>query len=65
MNELKTFEDFERWQACRNLRRFAAKVCEGLPKVEEYRPKDQYLRSAWSMTTNLAGRLHTGFWIIS
>ena len=61
MNELKTFEDLECWQACRELRIFAAKVCNGLPKEEEYRLKDQILRSARSTTANIAegyGRFH-------
>ncbi len=64
MNEsskFRTFEDLECWQACRDLRMFAAKVCEGLPKEEEYRLKDQILRSARSTTANLAegyGRFH-------
>ena len=61
MNKLRTFEDLECWQACRDLRMFAAKVCEGLPKEEEYRLKDQILRSARSTTANTAegyGRFH-------
>lgn len=64
MNKLtsfKTFEDLECWQACRELRIFAAKVCNGLPKDEEYRLKDQILRSARSTTANIAegyGRFH-------
>ena len=61
MNKLKTFEDLECWQACRELRIFAANVCKKLPKEEEYRLKDQILRSARSTTANLAegyGRFH-------
>ncbi|MBW1702359.1 MAG: four helix bundle protein [Deltaproteobacteria bacterium] len=57
----RTFEDLECWQACRELRMFAAKVCEGLPKEETYRLKDQILRSARSTTANIAegyGRFH-------
>ena len=60
-SNLKTFEDLECWQACRELRVFAAKVCHGFPKEEEYRLKDQILRSARSTTANLAegyGRFH-------
>ena len=59
--KFRTFEDLECWQACRELRRFAAKVCKQLPKGEEYRLKDQILRSARSMTANIAegyGRFH-------
>ena len=61
MNKLKTFEDLECWQACRELRLFAVKACNGLPKEEGYRLKDQILRSARSTTANLAegyGRFH-------
>lgn len=57
----RTFEDLECWQACRELRIFAAKVCKGLPKEEKYRLKDQILRSARSTTANIAegyGRFH-------
>ena len=59
--KFRTFEDLECWQACRELRRFAAKVCKHLPKEEDYRLKDQILRSARSMTANIAegyGRFH-------
>jgi four helix bundle protein len=61
VNKFKTFEDLECWQACRNLRNFAVKVCKELPKEEAYRLKDQILRSARSTTANLAegyGRFH-------
>lgn len=40
---------------------FAAEVCKGFPKEEEYRLKDQILRSARSTTANVAegyGRFH-------
>ena len=57
----RTFEDLECWQACRELRMFAARVCKGFSKEEKYRLKDQILRSARSMTANIAegyGRFH-------
>lgn len=57
----RTFEDLECWQACRELRIFAAKICKEFPKYEEYRLKDQILRSARSTTANIAegyGRFH-------
>ena len=60
-SNFKTFEDLECWQTCRELRIFAAKVCNGLPKEEEYRLKDQILRSARSTAANIAegyGRFH-------
>ncbi len=59
--KFRTFEDLECWQACRELRMFSVKVCKGLPKEEEYRLKDQILRSARSTTANVAegyGRFH-------
>ena len=61
MNKLRTFEDLECWQACRDLRMFAAKACKGFPKEEEYRLKDQILRATRSMTANIA----EGQWMIS
>ena len=59
--KFRTFEDLECWQACREMRIFAAKVCRELAKEEEYRLKDQILRSARSTTANIAegyGRFH-------
>ena len=59
--KFRTFEDLECWQACRELRIFAVKVCKEFPKEEEYRLKDQILRSARSTTANTAegyGRFH-------
>lgn len=57
----RTFEDLECWQACRELRRFAAQACKRLPVSEQHRLKDQILRSARSTTANIAegyGRFH-------
>jgi len=59
--EFRTFEDLECWQACRELRRFAAQTCKRLPVSEQHRIKDQILRSARSTTANIAegyGRFH-------
>jgi four helix bundle protein len=59
--KFRTFEDLECWIACRELRMFAAEVCMGFPKEEEYLIKDQILRSARSTTANVAegyGRFH-------
>ncbi len=59
--KFRTFEDLECWQTCSELRIFAAKVCKELPKKEEYRLKDQILRSARSTTAYIAegyGRFH-------
>ncbi len=38
--KLKIFEDLECWQACRDLRKFAAKACGDLLKAERYRLED-------------------------
>ncbi len=65
MNEprkIESFEDLDAWKACRALRLFVArKVVPLLPKSEDYRLKDQLLRSSRSTTANLAegyGRFH-------
>jgi four helix bundle protein len=59
---IKTFEDLECWQQCRNLRLYIAKqVVPALPKDERYRLGDQLLRAARSTTSNIAegyGRFH-------
>jgi four helix bundle protein len=59
---IRTFEDLQCWQQCRNLRLFVAKeVVPGLPKEERYRLGDQILRAARSSTANIAegyGRFH-------
>jgi four helix bundle protein len=59
---LRTFEDLECWQACRELRVFVARTfCKALPKDERYRMGDQILRAARSTTANIAegyGRFH-------
>lgn len=60
-NEIRTFEDLTCWQACRALRKYAAKVGRALPKEERYRLTDQILRSCRSSTANIAegyGRYH-------
>jgi four helix bundle protein len=57
----RTFEELECWKSCRDLRVFVFKISKGLPKKEEYRLKDQLLRSARSTTANIAegyGRFH-------
>ena len=59
---IRSFEDLECWKACRELRLFVSKtVVPHLPKEEQFRPKDQILRSSRSTTANLAegyGRYH-------
>ena len=60
--QIRTFEDLDCWQKCRELRIFVAKeVVPALPKDERYRLGDQFLRSARSTTANIAegyGRFH-------
>jgi len=60
--QIKTFEDLDCWQKCRELRIFVAKeVVPALPKEERFRLGDQFLRSARSTTANIAegyGRFH-------
>ena len=59
--EFRTFEDLECWQACRELRLWAAGVCKVLPKEEAFRLRDQMLRAARRTTASVAegyGRFH-------
>jgi four helix bundle protein len=62
LSSVRTFEDLECWQACRELRRFVTQqVLSALPKEERYRLGDQLLRAARSSTANIAegyGRFH-------
>jgi four helix bundle protein len=59
---IRSFEDLECWEACRNLRRFiAGEVVPALAEDERYRLGDQLLRAARSATANVAegyGRFH-------
>lgn len=59
---IRSFEDLECWKAARAFRLFVAKeVVPALPKEERYRLGDQLLRSARSITANIAegyGRFH-------
>ena len=60
--KITSFEDLECWQASRRLRIFIAKkVGPTLPKEERYGLASQILRSARSVTANIAegyGRFH-------
>jgi four helix bundle protein len=64
MNEgkIKSFEDLQCWQACRDLRLFIRrKIIPLLPKEEIYRLNDQLIRFSRSTTANIAegyGRFH-------
>src|SRR5260221_1251516 len=61
MATLTSFEELDCYKACREFRVQVARFCRTLPTVEEYRLKDQLLRSARSITANIAegfGRHH-------
>jgi len=64
MNEgnIRSFEDLQCWQACRELRNFISqKIIPHMPKVEIYRLTDQLIRCSRSTTANIAegyGRFH-------
>lgn len=62
MAELRTFEDLECWQACREVHVFTVRqIIPVLPKDEKYRLADQLLRASRSGTADIAegyGRFH-------
>ena len=51
---IKTFEDLEVWQFCRQLRNKLTKLAKELPKEEKFRLSDQIIRAARSITNNQA-----------
>jgi four helix bundle protein len=59
---IRSFEDLRCWQDAREFRLYIARsVVSALPKEERYRLGDQLLRSARSITANIAegyGRYH-------
>jgi len=61
MATLKSFEELECYQVCREFRNVVAKMAKQLPPNEEHRLKSQLLRAARSVTANMAegfGRHH-------
>jgi four helix bundle protein len=61
MGNLQTFETLECYKLGREFRKEVSKFCKSLPKQEEYRLKDQLIRSSRSITANIAegyGRHH-------
>jgi len=59
--KIKSFEDLEVWQFCRELRKRLTKLAKNLPGKEKFRLADQIIRAARSVTNNLAegyGRFH-------
>lgn len=58
---MKTFEELECYKLARELRKAVSKFCKTLPREEEYRLKDQIIRSSRSVTANISegyGRHH-------
>lgn len=61
MGKIDTFEDLECYKEGREFRKSIKKWCKILPKEEEYKLKDQIVRSSRSITANIAegfGRQH-------
>ena len=60
-DSLKSFEDLQCWQACREVRIFITELIKGYPKEEQYSIVDNMKRAARSTTQNIAegfGRFH-------
>ena len=58
---MNTFEELECYKLARQLRKEVSSFCKALPREEEYRLKDQIIRSSRSVTANIAegyGRHH-------
>jgi four helix bundle protein len=58
---MKTFENLDAWKLSREYKQKLKIVCSSFPKNEEYRLKDQIIRSSRSITANIAegwGRYH-------
>ncbi len=58
---MKTFEELECYKLGRELRKAVSTFCKTLPREEEYRLKDQIIRSSRSVTANISegyGRHH-------
>ena len=58
---MNTFEELECYKLARELRKEVSGFCKTLPREEEYRLKDQIVRSSRSVTANIAegyGRHH-------
>lgn len=58
---MNTFEELECYKLARQLRKEVSRFCKTLPREEEYRLKDQIMRSSRSITANIAegyGRHH-------
>ena len=51
---IRSFEDLEVWQYCRELRNELTKLAKGLPDEEKFMLADQMIRAARSVTNNIA-----------
>lgn len=61
MSNIDTFEDLDCYKAGRELRKIVSRWARTLPKEEQFRLKDQIIRSSRSITANIAegfGRHH-------
>lgn len=57
----KSFKELEAWKKARVLRKEVSRLCKTFPAEEKYRLVDQMIRSARSVTANIAegyGRFH-------
>ncbi len=50
----KSFEELDCWKACREVRKYIAKLVKKYPKEEKYRLVDDMLRASRSTTHNIA-----------
>lgn len=60
-SKIKSFEDLDVWQICRELRVKLTTIARDLPAEEKFRLTDQIIRAARSVTNNIAegyGRYH-------
>ena len=61
MSTFTSFEELEAYKLARGLRKAISRFCKQLPREEEYRLKDQIIRSSRSIAANIAegfGRHH-------
>ena len=59
--DIRSFEDLDVYKVAREFRGVISRFCKTLPREEEYRLKDQFIRSSRSVTNNIAegyGRHH-------
>ena len=54
METINSFEDLETWKVARLLRIFVSDMAKTFPKEEEYKLKDQIIRSSRSVGNNIS-----------